>query len=97
MLAYEVSRIRSWDVALASWTVALTGGAITALDGGDGNDLFKGVIGWLPRRFAEWLQVWALRDQGVERDRRGCGSPATRHRSSGHSRSSTPTRRRSAG
>ena len=71
VLAYEVSRIRSWDVALASWTVALTGSAITALDGSDGSDLFKGVIGWLPRRFAEWLQVWALRDQGVERDRAG--------------------------
>ena len=71
VLAYEVSRIRSWDVALASWTVALTGSAITALDGSGDSDLFKGVIGWLPRRFAEWLQVWALRDQGVERDRAG--------------------------
>ena len=66
-LAYEVSRIRSWDVALASWTVALTGGAISALDS-DGGAL-SGVIGFVPRRLAEWLQVWALRDQGTERDR----------------------------
>ncbi len=71
VLAYEVSRIRSWDVALASWTVALTGGAITALDSSGDSGVFKGVIGWLPRRFGEWLQVWALRDQGIERDRAG--------------------------
>ena len=67
VLAYEVSRIRSWDVALASWTVALTSGAIAAVDGED--DVFKAVLGYLPRRLGEWLQVWALRDQGVERDR----------------------------
>ncbi|HEX5588388.1 MAG TPA: M48 family metalloprotease [Acidimicrobiia bacterium] len=67
VLAYEVSRIRSWDVALSSWTVALTGGALTALDS-DGGTL-SNVIGWVPRHVAEWLQVWALRDQGHERDR----------------------------
>ncbi len=68
VLAYEVSRIRSWDVALSSWTVALTGGAISAVDGGD-DHLLKMVLGWPVRRAGEWLQVWALRDQGVERDR----------------------------
>lgn len=67
VLAYEVTRIRSYDVALASWTVALTGGAISALDSDGG--LVSGVIGFIPRRVAEWLQVWALRDQGTERDR----------------------------
>jgi len=67
VLAYEVTRIRSYDVALASWTVALTGGAIAALDSDGG--LVSGVIGFVPRRIAEWLQVWALRDQGTERDR----------------------------
>jgi len=67
VLAYEVTRIRSYDVALASWTVALTGGAITALDGDGG--LVSGIVGFAPRRIAEWLQVWALRDQGTERDR----------------------------
>jgi len=67
VLAYEVTRIRSYDVALASWTVALTGGAISALDSDGG--LLSGVIGFIPRRLAEWLQVWALRDQGTERDR----------------------------
>ena len=67
MLAYEVTRIRSYDVALASWTVALTGGAISALDSDGG--LVSGIVGFVPRRIAEWLQVWALRDQGTERDR----------------------------
>ena len=67
VLAYEVTRIRNYDVALASWTVALTGGAISALDSDGG--LASGIIGFVPRRIAEWLQVWALRDQGTERDR----------------------------
>jgi heat shock protein HtpX len=68
VLAYEISRIRSWDVALSSWTVALTCGAIAAIDGKD-ESLLHGTLGFVPRRIAEWLQVWALRDQGVERDR----------------------------
>src|SRR5262245_5997804 len=68
VLAYEVSRIRSWDVALSSWTVALTSGAISAVDSED-DDLLKSVLGFLPRRLAESMQVWALRDQGIERDR----------------------------
>jgi heat shock protein HtpX len=69
VLAYEVSRIRSWDVALASWTVALTGGAISALDAQGDSALLMSIVGWVPRRLAEWLQVWALRNQGRERDR----------------------------
>ena len=68
VLAYEVSRIRSWDVALSSWTVALTSGAIAAIDGKD-DSVLRGTLGFVPRRVAEWLQVWALRDQGMERDR----------------------------
>jgi heat shock protein HtpX len=67
VMAYEVSRIRSWDVALASWTVALTSGAISAAESND--DMLRSFFGWLPRKFGEWLQVWALRGQGVERDR----------------------------
>ena len=68
VLVYEVSRIRSWDIALSSWTVALTGGAISAVDG-SGDRVLAALLGWPARRFGEWLQVWALRDQGVERDR----------------------------
>jgi heat shock protein HtpX len=69
VLAYEVSRIRSWDVALSSWAVALTSGAISAVDDSEGDNLLKAVFGFVPRRLGESLQVWALRDQGVERDR----------------------------
>ncbi len=68
ILAYEVSRIAGWDIALASWTVALTSGAISAVDAND-DQVLKAFFGYIPRRLAEWLQVWALRDQGVERDR----------------------------
>jgi heat shock protein HtpX len=69
VLAYEVSRIRSWDVALSSWTVALTGGAIAAVDDPDHNSMLLELLGFISRRFSELLQVWALRDQGVRRDR----------------------------
>jgi heat shock protein HtpX len=65
ILSYEMSRISSWDVALTSWTVALTGGALDATD----DDGLASIIGWLPRRFAERLQVWALRGIGLERDK----------------------------
>jgi heat shock protein HtpX len=65
ILAYEVSRTGSWDVALASWTVALTGGAIAARDS---DNLLSLVLGWLPTKLAEWLQTWALRGQARERD-----------------------------
>jgi heat shock protein HtpX len=65
ILAYEVSRIGSWDVALASWTVALTGGAIAARDT---DNILSALLGWAPTRVAEWLQTWALRGQVRERD-----------------------------
>jgi heat shock protein HtpX len=68
VLAYEVSRIRSWDVALGSWTVALTGSAMAAVEA-DEDHVLRGVLGWIPRRLAQRLQVWALRDQCRERDR----------------------------
>jgi heat shock protein HtpX len=65
VLAYEVSRMGSWDTALSSWTVALTGGAIAARDQ---DSLLGLLLGWLPARLAEWLQTWALRGQARERD-----------------------------
>ena len=64
-LSYEVSRIGSWDIALSSWAVALTSGAIAAAEADD----LRAIIGWIPARMAEWLQAWALRDQGENRDR----------------------------
>jgi len=64
ILAYEVSRIDSFDVALSSWTVALTGAAIAAMD--DGVTQF---VGWIPYKGSIWLQSWATRDTARERDR----------------------------
>lgn len=70
VLAYEISRIGSHDIALSSWTVALTGGAINAVDStSDDDSLFRGVLGFLPRTFAQWLQVFAVKGQVSERDR----------------------------
>jgi heat shock protein HtpX len=65
VLSYEVSRIGSWDIALSSWAVALTSGAIAAAEADD----LKALVGWIPARMAEWLQAWALKDQGEDRDR----------------------------
>jgi len=64
VLAYEVTRIGSLDVALASWTVALTSAGIEALN----DQGVKSIVGWLPRRFAVMIQVWALRSSARERD-----------------------------
>ena len=69
VLAYEVSRIRSWDVALSSWAVAPMSSAISAVDDPGDDNFLKAILGVVPRRLAESLQVWALRCQGVERDR----------------------------
>jgi heat shock protein HtpX len=69
VLAYEVSRIGSWDIALSSWTVALTGGAINAVDSDNDDGLFRGVLGFIPRVCAHWLQTFAMKGQIAERDR----------------------------
>lgn len=64
VLAYEVSRIGSWDVALSSWTVALTGAAMGALD----DDVSK-LVGRLPFWASGRLRRWAMRDAAFERDK----------------------------
>ncbi len=64
ILAYEVSRIGSWDVALSSWTVALTGAAMGALD----DDVSK-FVGKLPFWASGRLRRWAMRDAAFERDK----------------------------
>jgi heat shock protein HtpX len=76
VLAYEVSRIGSWDVALSSWTVALTASAIDAVDDED-DGLFATILGFIPRRTSQWLQVHAVKGQVRERDRIAVGF--TRH------------------
>jgi heat shock protein HtpX len=64
VLAFEVSRIGSWDVALSSWTVALTGAGLGALD----DDVSK-LVGRLPFWASGRLRRWALRDAALDRDR----------------------------
>lgn len=64
ILAYEVSRVRSYDIALSSWTVALTGAAIRSAT----STGLRHSLGYFPRRFAYWLQAWAMHDQGRLRD-----------------------------
>ena len=59
-----MSRIGSFDVALSSWTVALTSAAISEVD----DDGAASIIGWLPYKASVWLQRWALRDS-ARRDR----------------------------
>ena len=65
VLAYEVTRINSLDVALSSWSVALTGAGIEAVhDAG-----FKSIVGFLPAMGAAHLQSWVMRSTAQERDR----------------------------
>ena len=64
ILAYEVSRIGSFDVALTSWTVALTSAALSQTSNG-----LASVIGFIPRHGSVRLQRWALRDSVADRDR----------------------------
>ena len=65
VIAYEVSRIGSWDVALSSWTVVLTGAAIGALDDDGATEL----VGRLPFRASVRLRRWAMQDTALDRDR----------------------------
>jgi heat shock protein HtpX len=69
VLAYEVSRIGSWDVALSSWTVALTSSAIEAVDDEKEDSTFLRIVGFMPRATSQRLQVFAMRGQARERDR----------------------------
>jgi heat shock protein HtpX len=65
VLAYEITRVASWDVALCSWAVALTGDAVGKLeDTGAGRIIGRPWL-WSARR----IQAWALRGQTEARDR----------------------------
>ncbi len=64
VLAYEVTRVASLDVAMASWTAAITGSALAAVD-----EEKTGIFGRPSRALAQRLQAWALRGQGRERDK----------------------------
>lgn len=63
VLAYEITRVASLDVAMASWTAAITGSALAAVA-----EDTTGLLGRPSRALAQRLQIWALRGQGRERD-----------------------------
>ena len=63
ILAYEVTRVASWDVAMSTWTAALTGRALAEVD-----DESAGIFGAPSRWFGLKIQERALRNQGAARD-----------------------------
>lgn len=63
VLAYEVTRVASWDVAMSTWTAALTGRALASVDAET-----TGIFGAPSRWFGIKIQTWALRGQGEARD-----------------------------
>lgn len=69
VLASEISRIATFDVALSTWAVALTGKTITFADeAAAGEHRLRGVL-LAPSVFiAEWLRGFALRDDARKRD-----------------------------
>jgi Zn-dependent protease with chaperone function len=75
VLAYEITRVASWDVAMATWTAALTGSALAKVDASS-TAIFGAPNRWLAVR----LQTWALRDEGRQRDAAAmavCRNPAS--------------------
>ena len=75
VVAYEITRVASLDVALSTWTAALTGAAGEALD----SDTVAGLVGRPVRWSARRLQRWALRDTARERDERAIAMSKNPH------------------
>jgi heat shock protein HtpX len=69
LLAFEITRVASWDVALCSWAVALTGDAVGKLEDTDAGRIVGRPWTWCARR----IQRWALRDQDEARDAAAIG------------------------
>lgn len=80
ILAYEITRVASWDVAMASWTAALTGRSLTAV-AADETAIFGAPSRWMTLR----LQAWALRGQGLTLERFGTLEGPERCQSQGSS------------
>ena len=66
VLAYQLSRVASSDVALSTWTVALTGRTIELLERTE--RLLVMVVLFVPARLARRLRATALRGQTAQRD-----------------------------
>lgn len=65
VLAYQLSRVASRDVALATWAVALTGRTIELAEG---DRILVSIVLFVPARLARWLQGVAMRGQMAQRD-----------------------------
>ncbi|MGQ0804699.1 MAG: M48 family metalloprotease [Actinomycetota bacterium] len=66
ILSYEISRIASRDIALATWAVAVTGHTIELWEN---TDRFSVTIGlWVPKLLAQRLRAFALRGQVAQQD-----------------------------
>ncbi len=69
VLASEISRVASSDIALSTWAVALTGKTVAfadeAVEAGWG---IRRVLLFVPTILGEWLRSFALRDQAEQRD-----------------------------
>jgi len=65
VLAYEITQVASFDVALTTWVIALTAQVSEAADLHPVAELATGFT----RRFARRMRGWALRDTAAARDR----------------------------
>jgi heat shock protein HtpX len=65
VVAYEVTRVASLDVALTTWVIALTAKVSEATS----PDPFTSMVGSFNRRFAVRMRSWALRGSAEARDR----------------------------
>ena len=74
ILAWQVVRISSFDIGLATWTTALTGDALAALKDVDGvsGALSRGFL-FGPKRMSARLQAGTLRRAARRRDRLAVG------------------------
>jgi heat shock protein HtpX len=69
VLAYEISRVASWDIALSTWAVALTGKTVAFADEAvEQGWAIRRVLLFIPTLLGEWLRDFALRGQAEQRD-----------------------------
>ena len=69
VLAYEISRVASWDIALSTWAVALTGKTVAFADeAAEEGWAIRRVLLFVPTMLGEWLRGFALRGLAEQRD-----------------------------
>ncbi len=69
VLAYEISRVATWDIALSTWAVALTGKTVAFADeAAEEGWAIRRALLFVPTMLGEWLRGFALRNQAQQRD-----------------------------